>query len=852
MKYIEEIDTTQEELKNIRITINWGYLVSGKGLRRVENVFQVILGKVLFWFILIVNIGIIVSELRRGYLLKRIYDTEGISAFIFWIFSLVFLYALYLLRDRGTFLDKARKQNLHIVEQNLKDGSQISKIEITDYMNHNLLWVVDYVLNISHKNYLEELLKKLLKLQKARGIIERLGLELEDLDFGVLSTLSDADTKTQIMRDLLHESFTFAYTNGFKYVGEDAFMFVFIRKFYAKYLERFNILIKDFEGIRVWLSNEALKQRYVERWKQRISIKPKSTVNRAYTSRFTPTLNQYARDFTTGVIQGDFKLSIAREGELAKMITVLEKGEKSAVLLVGEPGVGKTTLLKSLAVRMVVEEVPPKLQDQRLVAFDFNKAFTSTKDIDSFKKMLRDVFEEVSRSGNVILVLDNINQLLNLRQEISGEIVNVIVDSYDSSNMRLIATTDRSQFVRFIRPHKALTGMFTQVEMDIPSDEVAVQIVMDEVGRIEGEYGVKIAYSAIKASVELSHKFSHDRVLPDKAIDILKETVVNFKHLAGQKPLEYDEVAKVISSKVGVKLGSISDDEAIKLTRLEEEMHKRVIDQNEAVNAVSGALRRSRSGISEEGRPIASFLFFGPTGVGKTEVAKTVADVYYGSEDRMVRIDMSEYHEADNLKRLIGFTSPKGSFEGGFLTEPVHKDPFSMVLLDELDKANPKVLDLFLQVLDEGYLDDGLGRRVDFSNSIIIATSNAGSSVIANLIERGKNYKEVSKRALEELKKVFRIELLNRFDKIIMFKPLNPEEIKLVARKFVEQVSLKLSDKGIKLTYGDELLAKLARLGYNPIFGAREMRRVVQEEVENKVADMIVRGEVRAGGEVRL
>ncbi|MFC1780502.1 AAA family ATPase [Patescibacteria group bacterium] len=836
----------------VNLSVDWKYLIAGKGLRKVENILQVVVGRILLWLVFIVEIGIIVSEFSKQYFLSRIIRAEGTSGLAFWLFACLFLYSLYLLRNRERFIDKARTKNLNKLRQDLLKGNKYPQIEVTDYFNHSTLWLFDYATNLSSSNYLEEFFKKLFKLPKATEVIERLGLTASDLNLNQVAPSSIEARKAEVIKEIIIEGFSFSYQNGLKYVSEEAISFVVLQKFFLNHLQQFNIISKDLEGIKLWLRNEATKRKYVEDWQSRISIKPKTTVNRAYTSRFTPTLNEYARDFTNGVIQGDFRVSLARENELNQLVNMLEKGDKSAVLVIGEPGVGKTTLMKSLAVRMVVEDVPPKLQDMRLVGFDFNKAFSASKNIESFKKKLRKIFDEVSQAKNVVIVLDNFNQLLNLRKELAGEIANIIIDSFDSSALRMIATCDRSQFVRFIRPNRALAGLFSHVEMAIPSDEVATQIAIDEVPGIEKEYNVKIAFSAVKASIELSHKVSYDRVLPDKALQLLKETVVNFKGLAGKKPIEFDEVAKVVSSKVGVKLGSITEDESKKLAGLEERMHKRVIDQEESIKAVSGALRRSRSGLTQDGKPVASFLFFGPTGVGKTEVAKTVAEVYFGSEDKMVRVDMSEYHEEENLKRLIGFTSPQGSFEGGFLTEPVHQNPFSLVLLDEIDKANPKVLDLFLQVLDEGYLDDGLGRKVDFSNAIIITTSNAGSSVIAGLLEKGERYENVRERAIEELKKVFKIEFLNRFDKIIMFKPLSRDEVKLVAKKFVEQVRLKLLDKGITLEYDENLLERLAKLGYNPVFGAREMRRVVQEEVENKIAEMMVSGKVRAGGVVRL
>ena len=852
MTHVEKFKIIKEFAQDKKYSINWQYLTGGRGLRKVENMIQIILGRILIGIVILVEISVLFYEISRGYWLSRIISSEGSTALMFWLFALVGLYSLFLLRDRTSFLDKVRNWDLHKLKKCEFEGRVVNEIEITDFFSHKTLWIVDYCLNTSANSYLAEFLQKVLQSSKAQEMLSRIGVTREDLNINILHQITSKYTKTTILKSIIVDSFIFAYKNGLDFVDERALLYTIVEKFFADSLQKMGILKKDLEGIGLWIKNEALKNKYFKRWKGNISLKPKTTVNRAYTSRYTPMLNEYSRDFTNSVIQGDFTISIAREGELSKLVTMLEKGEKSAVLLVGEAGVGKTTLVKSLAVRMVVEDVPKKIQDMRLVGFDFNKAFTSSKNADEFKSKLRQVFEEVAKARNVVLVLDNINQMLNLRSEISGEIANIIVDAFDNQNIRMVATTDRSQYTRFIRPHKALAGMFSEVEMANPSNQVAIQIVFDEVPNIESDYNVKIAYSGVKASVELAPKYASDRVLPDRALNILKETVVNYKSLAGQKPIEYDEVAKVISSKIGVNLGSISQDEGEKLAKLEERMHKRVVGQNEAIDSVSGALRRSRSGLGDEGKPIASFLFFGPTGVGKTEVAKTVAEVYYGSEDRMVRLDMSEYNEEENLKRLIGHSTTKGAFEGGFLTEPIFQNPFSLVLLDEIDKANPKVLDLFLQVLDEGYLVDGLGRKIDFSNTIIIATSNAGSHVIAKLLEKGGRYKRVREKAMQELKKVFRIEFINRFSKVIMFKPLTKGEIKLVAKKFVEEVRLKLFEKGIKLIYDEKLLSRLADLGYSPVFGAREMKRVVQEEVENKVAEMIVGGDKRTGDRIYL
>lgn len=848
----EFVHVKLEELFQLKTTINWRFLESGKGAQKIENVAQIIAGRIILWLGLVIEFGIVISEIVQNYYLRRLFDVSSFEAFVFWLILLITLFALYLLRDREWFTDRPHSKTLYQLIDKITAGKQKDDIELTDYLTHELIWVFDYVLNLEKVNYLGGLWQRILKMPKAQGLLFRLGLSADQFDIGILERASSMDDVKTTLREILVSSFEIAYRDQSKYISEEIITFVYIQKFFRDHLLQYNITDQDINGIGLWLTNEAKKRKYIEDWRNEISLKPKSAVNRAYTSRYAPTLYQYARDFTMEVIAGNFQISIARNRELDQLITSLEKGSKSAVLVIGEPGVGKTTLIKSLAVRMVVEDVPPKLKDMRLVGFDFNKAYTQSHHIDSFKEKLRAVFEEVAQSKNTVLVLDNINQLLNIRKELAGEIANIIVDSYESFSVRLIATTNRSQFVQYIRPTRALAAIFSTVEMAIPSDEVATQIVFDEVPGIEGEYRVKTSYAAVKASVELSHKIAHDRVLPDRAIDILKETVVKFKDYAGHRPIGYDEVAKTISDKVGISLGSISQDESAKLVRLEEEMHKRVIDQEEAIKAVAEALRRARSGLADDKKPIASFLFYGPTGVGKTEVAKTVAAVYYGSEERMARIDMSEYNEEENMARLIGYTSDQGAFEGGFLTEPIHENPFSLVLLDEIDKANPKVLDLFLQMLDEGYIYDGMGRKIDFANTIIIATSNAGSDVIAALLEKQKAYEEVTQSALEELKKVFRIEFLNRFSKIIMFKSLTRQHTKLIARKFVDQVKEKLHSKGILLEYDEGLLERLADMGYSPVFGAREMKRTVQEEVENKVANLIVSGEVKAGGTVRL
>lgn len=840
-----------KKIKDFELKINLDYLARKGGRKAFEDNLQKILGIIILITSFAVFGGLSASLIISGKTVLSLIQDKSFTV-TFSITFLLVLYSLFLLRNKEGFDEKLRTKNLYNLKKKFEKAGSIKEVEISEYMSYKVEILLDKILNSIQQNYISEIMLLLLDYPKSLNVLSRLGLEKKEINRIDLSKVALVDEKSKFVEKLLKESFAFAYKMNFKLISEEVLLLTLLKEYLAKDLSRFEILSDDLDGVGLWLANEAKKRFYLEKYKKGAALKPKTTVNRSYTSRYSPTLNRFSRDFTMEVLQGDFSSSIAREDELDTMIRVLEKGDKSAVVLVGEPGVGKTTLIKSLAVRMIAEDVPKNLQDKRLVGFDFIKAHSSARNVDIFKSRLEEMFDEVAQAGNVILVLDNIDQLLNIRPEIAGEVSNIIVDSLDRTNFRLVASTSSSAFAQYIRPNVALAGLLSPVEMKIPSDPVAVQILIDEVGKLEKENKLGIAYKAVKTAVQLSHKIPSDRVLPDKAIDLLKETIVAFRENKKSGVVDSDTVAEVVSSKTGVSMGDISKKEAKKLENLEEIMHKRVIGQEEAIKAVAGALKRARTGISGSTRPVASFLFFGPTGVGKTEVAKTVAETYYGNENKMIRLDMSEYNEEENLKRLIGFVNERGVFEGALLTEPVHKNPYSLVLLDELDKANPKVLDLFLQVLDEGYLVDGLGRKVDFTNTIIIATSNTGSAIIASLISKGEIYEEINKTALEELKKVFRIEFLNRFDKIIMFNHLTKEQIKLVARKFIDLFSLKLKQKGITLKYDDKLLEKLADLGYDPVYGAREMRRVVVEEVENKVAEMIIEGKVRSGGEVRL
>lgn len=575
------------------------------------------------------------------------------------------------------------------------------------------------------------------------------------------------------------------------------------------------------------------------------ALKPGSNMNRSYTSIATPTLDHFSHDLTLAAKLGQLEVCIGRKKELDGIFEAFSSGH-TGVVLVGHPGVGKRMLVSGLAQLMVKEEVPKFLKDKRLVEIDVSALISGSSPTQAQERLLA-ALHEVNRAGNIIIYISNIENLIGISAggEESLDLSEVLSEAISRQNVFCLATATTENYGKYIENH-ALGNAFTTIGVNEPQGDLAIQILESKVAWFERKYGVFFAYDAIEQAVKMSTKYLHDKFLPLKAINLLEKAAGNAAKAAKDDPERAlcgkEEVALAIAEATGIPANKISESESQKLLQLEDNLHHRMVGQEEAVSAVANSLRRARAELRESQRPIASFLFLGPTGVGKTELAKTVSETYFGNEKYMIRLDMSEYQYADSVKKMIGDETGVQ----GYLTEAVRKKPFALVLFDEVEKAHPDILNLFLQLLDDGRLTDGQGRTISFSESIVIATSNVGALYIQEAIKNGTDTAVVKQNLIDnELNKAMRPELINRFDGIIVFKPLSEDNVFSIAKLMLKKFKKNLEEKGIGLKADKDGVRALAKMGYDPKFGARPLRRLLQDRIEDIVAIKVINGELR-------
>lgn len=639
----------------------------------------------------------------------------------------------------------------------------------------------------------------------------------------------------------------------------------------------------------------------------------------------TPTLDQFGRDLTQMARDGKMDPVIGRATEIERVIQILSRRTKNNPCLIGEPGVGKTAIAEGLAQKIAADEVPELLRNKRVVTLDLTGMVAGTKYRGDFEERIKNAIDEVIKAGDVILFIDEIHTLIGAgAAEGAVDAANILKPSLARGELQVIGATTLDEYRKHIEKDAALERRFQPVTVGEPTPEEAVQILHGLRDKYEAHHKVKITDEAISAAVRLSVRYISDRFLPDKAIDLVDEAASRVRLRAFTAPpdlkkledevkrldeekkaavneqdferaarlrddqkqkedqlkslksewqeknsgitgeVKEEDIAEIVSSWTSIPVAQLTEEEGERLLHMEETLHKRIVGQEEAVSAVAKAIRRGRVGLKDPKRPIGSFIFLGPTGVGKTELCKALAEAMFGDESAMIRLDMSEYMEKHTVSRLVG--SPPGYVgydEGGQLTEKIRRKPYSVVLFDEIEKAHPDVFNILLQILEDGILTDAQGRRVDFKNTVIIMTSNVGARLITEKHGLGfgdsgnasdgrdeADQKRIRDNVLSELKRSFRPEFLNRVDDIIVFQKLLQPEITEIARRMLRSLDKRLTDMSMHITVTDAAINEIAKEGYDPVYGARPLRRAIQSKIEDPLAEKILEGRFKAGSRI--
>ena len=675
-------------------------------------------------------------------------------------------------------------------------------------------------------------------------------------------------------------------------------------------------------GISLTKVRQSLKQKMgIKNDSRNNSIRRKNPQEKRQMVKGTPTLDSLARDLTKLARDGKLDPVVGRSREVKRLIQILSRRTKNNPVLVGDPGVGKTAIAEGLAQKIVMGEVPEEMQEKRLMMLDMGSLVAGTKYRGEFEDRMKKVIDEIYNDGQVILFIDELHTLIGAGgAEGAIDASNILKPALARGELQTIGATTLDEYQKYIEKDSALERRFARIQVDEPTPEEAEEILRGLRSRYEEHHGVEITDDAIRAAVHLSVRYITSRQLPDKAIDLIDESaakvrldktddlsestvikleieqLVKEKERAIQKQdfeiaaqlrrqekalhkklvkllileekqkngyadrVTEEDVATVVSEWTGVPLQQLEKKESQRLLELEALLHERVVGQDEAVKAVSRAIRRARSGLKDPNRPIGSFMFLGPTGVGKTELAKALSEVMFGDENSLIRVDMSEFMEKYSTSRLIG--SPPGYVgydEGGQLTEKIRQKPYSVILLDEVEKAHPDVFNLLLQVLDDGHLTDSKGRKVDFRNTIMIMTSNIGATQIReeknvgfNVQDITKDHKAMQKRILEELKKTFRPEFLNRIDETVVFHSLSKDEIHSIVQIMSRAIVKRLKEQDIQVKITPAAIDVIGKAGFDPEYGARPIRRALQKEIEDRLSEALLGGEIHLGDQVTV
>ncbi|MFA5029630.1 MAG: AAA family ATPase [Patescibacteria group bacterium] len=851
------------------VLLFWGKSINSSAVleNQIRNIFKIIINSLL-WVFGAVGIISLIWQLRLIWGTSplspqtNLLFLEGFWASVFWLSLVTDLYLFYRLSREADRQKKIKEKKYQSADDNLLASERIGnfsffkqldkkrKIDVSFSYVHDAWLAVNrsYLLARKLKHHEIEpvhLLASLLSFSKVALIIGRLGISRELLEEKLAKALAKLPVgqKTGIslkIRKILLGAYQNAYLQNRHRVEVIDLFYVA-----CQLDETVSNIMYDFEADLNKINNvvmwQGFQQILMENWlhfRSASRFKPRGDIDRAMTALATPFLDHFSQNLTTLAKYGYFVPCIGRDKELEEIFRAIESGGQRNVILVGEPGVGKSAIIEGIAQKMVTEEVPQSMQDKRLMSLNIASLIGGTTPDKAQERLIR-VMEEIIRAKNIILVVENIRELIGITtgEEESLDLSEIFAKYLLNGNFLCFTTATVGDYGRYIEGNNVLNDVFKLVKVPEVSRDGAIQVLELKSGIIEYSNRVFLTYEAIEKAVDLSSRFIHDKFLPSKAISVLEEAATMASKTRGKRTVVTGEdVAEIISQLTNIPATEVTQEESEKLLNLEARIHERIVGQNEAVKMVSTALRRARTELRSTKRPITNLMFLGPTGVGKTELAKAVAEVYFGNEKNMIRLDMSEYQETASLNRLIGTEDSPGH-----LTEAVRKNPFSLVLLDEIEKADLNILNIFLQVMDDGRLTDGRGRLIDFTNTIIIATSNACTPFIQEQVRAGKEVESVKDDLVnDKLLAYFRPEFLNRFDGIIIFKPLTREEVKSIARLMLLRVAKTLEERGLGLEATDSFIEELSVAGFDPVFGARPLRRVIQEKVDDVLANYIL------------
>jgi len=662
--------------------------------------------------------------------------------------------------------------------------------------------------------------------------------------------IMNSGTKEEF-ESIIQEAGTIALKRGYDVIKEGDIIAVLSEKepIFRQILIDLELQKEDIENLSWWVEAIDEKIKKSKRFWDYENLLKHGSIGGDWAFGYTVTLDRYSIDWTREIGTRGFEELIGHKEEIEMVENILSRKGLRNALIVGNPGTGRNIIIHAVIKKSLTGKSTKEINGKKFVELDLVSLAADIESFEQSEKIIATCLNEAQRAGNVILILNDFHNFVGGEKKAGLiDISSIILPYLTNSSFPMICVTDYQGFNKNIEKKAELIKLFEKVEVKELTPDETMLIIEDKVFGLEQEYDKFISYPALKEIIRLSERYI-PYSFPQKAISLLKDSFVFSNKYTDDRIILPEHIDQIVSAKTQIPVGKIRSKEKEVLLDLENILKKRIISQEEAIKEVSAALRRARSGVQSKKGPMGSFLFLGPTGVGKTETAKALAEAYFGSEERMIRLDMSEFQRIDDIPRLIG-----GENQEGILTTKVKEDPFSLVLLDEIEKAHPDILNLFLQVLDEGYLNDYLGRKVSFNNTIIIATSNAGYQIILEALKENKKMEEIKKELLDFIFKnsIFRPEFINRFDGVVVFKSLTQDDLIKIIQLQLEKIQKTLAEKHIEIIITEELKRKIVELSFNPIFGAREIKRTIQDKVENPIANALLSDKIKNGDKIKI